>query len=184
MSATSQEQVCPARGFDGSPVLIGVRSGTINGGRRAACCADDPPHDIGAATMGERMQGKTALVTGATSNIGRAIAIAFAAEGANVVVSGRSASRGGEVVQEIRRAGGHAQFVAADLDGSARAHGSCLPQLWMLSAAGSTCSSTAPASFRAQPRRLSTKRCSTRSTRSTSRRRSSSPLRSMTARGS
>lgn len=71
--------------------------------------------------MGERMQGKTALVTGATSNIGRAIAIAFAAEGANVVVSGRSASRGGEVVQEIRRAGGHAQFVAADLDGSARA---------------------------------------------------------------
>lgn len=134
--------------------------------------------------MGERMQGKTALVTGATSNIGRAIAIAFAAEGANVVVSGRSASRGGEVVQEIRRAGGHAQFVAADLDGSARAHGSCLPQLWMLSAAGSTCSSTAPASFRAQPRRLSTKRCSTRSTRSTSRRRSSSPLRSMTARGS
>lgn len=121
MSATSQEQVCPARGFDGSAVLIGVRSGTINGGRRAACCADDPPHDIGAATMGERMQGKTALVTGATSNIGRAIAIAFAAEGANVVVSGRSASRGGEVVQEIRRAGGHAQFVAADLDGSARA---------------------------------------------------------------
>lgn len=71
--------------------------------------------------MGERMQGKTALVTGATSNIGRAIAVAFAAEGANVVVSGRSASRGGEVVQEIRRAGGHAQFVAADLDGSARA---------------------------------------------------------------
>jgi short chain dehydrogenase len=61
--------------------------------RRGACdcCADDPPHDIGAATMGERMQGKTALVTGATSNIGRAIAIGFAAEGANVVVSGRSA---------------------------------------------------------------------------------------------
>jgi NAD(P)-dependent dehydrogenase (short-subunit alcohol dehydrogenase family) len=71
--------------------------------------------------MGERLQGKTALVTGATSNIGRAIAIGFGAEGANVVVSGRSASRGGEVVEEINRAGGHAQFVAADLDGSARA---------------------------------------------------------------
>ena len=71
--------------------------------------------------MGERMQGKTALVTGATSNIGRAIAIGFAAEGANVVVSGRSASRGGEVVQEIKRAGGRGQFVAADLNGSARA---------------------------------------------------------------
>jgi NAD(P)-dependent dehydrogenase (short-subunit alcohol dehydrogenase family) len=71
--------------------------------------------------MSERMQGKAALVTGATSNIGRAIAIGFAAEGANVVVSGRSAARGGEVVQEIERAGGHAQFVAVDLDGSARA---------------------------------------------------------------
>jgi NAD(P)-dependent dehydrogenase (short-subunit alcohol dehydrogenase family) len=71
--------------------------------------------------MGERLQGKTALVTGATSNIGRAIAINFGAEGANVVVSGRSASRGGEVAQEIERAGGLAQFVAADLNGSARA---------------------------------------------------------------
>jgi len=71
-------------------------------------------------TMGERMQGKTALVTGATSNIGRAIAIGFAAEGATVVVSGRDAARGAEVMQEIHSAGGLARFVAADLDGSAR----------------------------------------------------------------
>ena len=41
--------------------------------------------------MAGRLQGKTALVTGATSNIGRAIAEAFAAEGAHVVISGRSA---------------------------------------------------------------------------------------------
>jgi NAD(P)-dependent dehydrogenase (short-subunit alcohol dehydrogenase family) len=41
-----------------------------------------------------RLQDKTALVTGATSNIGRAIAFAFAAEGAHVVVSGRSRQRG------------------------------------------------------------------------------------------
>jgi NAD(P)-dependent dehydrogenase (short-subunit alcohol dehydrogenase family) len=69
--------------------------------------------------MSARLANKTALVTGATSNIGRAIAIAFAAEGANVAVSGRSSSRGQEVVQGITRAGGHAQFLAADLDGSA-----------------------------------------------------------------
>jgi NAD(P)-dependent dehydrogenase (short-subunit alcohol dehydrogenase family) len=69
--------------------------------------------------MGTRLQGKTALVTGATSNIGRAIAVAFAAEGAHVVVSGRSAERGAEVLAEIRAAGGRADFVAADLDGSA-----------------------------------------------------------------
>ena len=36
--------------------------------------------------MGTRLENKTALVTGATSNIGRAIAIKFAAEGAHVVV--------------------------------------------------------------------------------------------------
>ncbi|WP_422325643.1 SDR family NAD(P)-dependent oxidoreductase, partial [Trebonia sp.] len=37
-----------------------------------------------------RLSDKTALITGATSNIGRAIAIEFAAEGAHVVASGRS----------------------------------------------------------------------------------------------
>jgi NAD(P)-dependent dehydrogenase (short-subunit alcohol dehydrogenase family) len=72
--------------------------------------------------MSERLKGTTALVTGATSNIGRAIAIGFGAEGADVVISGRSAARGAEVVKEIEdRAGGRARFVAADLDGSMQA---------------------------------------------------------------
>jgi NAD(P)-dependent dehydrogenase (short-subunit alcohol dehydrogenase family) len=69
--------------------------------------------------MGSRLLGKAALVTGATSNIGRAIAIALAAEGAHVVVSGRNRSRGEEVVEEIRAAQGRAEFVAAELDGRA-----------------------------------------------------------------
>jgi NAD(P)-dependent dehydrogenase (short-subunit alcohol dehydrogenase family) len=71
--------------------------------------------------MGTRLAGKTALVTGATSNIGRAIAIAFAAEGAHVVVTGRNAERGAAVVESIRAAGGRADFIAANLDGSAAA---------------------------------------------------------------
>ena len=71
--------------------------------------------------MGTRLAGKAALVTGATSNIGRAIAVAFGAEGAHVVVSGRDAGRGAAVVKEITAAGGRAGFVAADLDGSAGA---------------------------------------------------------------
>jgi NAD(P)-dependent dehydrogenase (short-subunit alcohol dehydrogenase family) len=71
--------------------------------------------------MGTRLASKTALVTGATSNIGRAIALAFAAEGAHVAVSGRSRRRGAEVVDEIRADGGRAEFIAADLDGSRRA---------------------------------------------------------------
>jgi NAD(P)-dependent dehydrogenase (short-subunit alcohol dehydrogenase family) len=71
--------------------------------------------------MGTRLEHKTALVTGATSNIGRAIATAFADEGAHVVVSGRSQQRGAEVVKQIHAAGGRADFIAAELDGSAKA---------------------------------------------------------------
>jgi NAD(P)-dependent dehydrogenase (short-subunit alcohol dehydrogenase family) len=59
-----------------------------------------------------------ALVTGSTSNIGRAIAGRFAAEGARVVVTGRDATRGGAVVEAVRAAGGEATFVPHELDGS------------------------------------------------------------------
>ncbi|MDT4935786.1 MAG: hypothetical protein QOK11_3678 [Pseudonocardiales bacterium] len=69
--------------------------------------------------MTARLEGKVALVTGATSNIGKGVAIAMAAEGASVVVAGRDADRGAQVVKIIEAAGGHAAFVAADLDGSA-----------------------------------------------------------------
>ncbi|MFJ4617564.1 SDR family NAD(P)-dependent oxidoreductase [Streptomyces sp. NPDC088812] len=71
--------------------------------------------------MGARLRNKTALVTGSTSNIGRAIAEAFAAEGAHVIVSGRTPERGAQVVEGIRASGGRADFLAADLDGSAEA---------------------------------------------------------------
>lgn len=64
---------------------------------------------------------KTALITGATSGIGRATAELLAARGLHVVVSGRSAERGDEVVQTIRAAGGTADFVAADLRDEASA---------------------------------------------------------------
>ncbi|MDT7786520.1 MAG: hypothetical protein QOF58_4939 [Pseudonocardiales bacterium] len=71
--------------------------------------------------MAQRLQGRTALITGSTSNIGRAIAEAFAAEGAHVVVSGRDEARGAAVVDQIRARGGKADFARADLDGTSAA---------------------------------------------------------------
>jgi NAD(P)-dependent dehydrogenase (short-subunit alcohol dehydrogenase family) len=71
--------------------------------------------------MSERLRNRTALVTGSTSNIGQAIAEAFAAEGAHVIVSGRNRERGARVVEGIRASGGRADFLVADLDGSSQA---------------------------------------------------------------
>jgi NAD(P)-dependent dehydrogenase (short-subunit alcohol dehydrogenase family) len=61
------------------------------------------------------LQGKVAVITGSTSGIGRAGAIAFAQEGAKSVVSGRSRQRGEEVVGIIREQGNEASFVPADM---------------------------------------------------------------------
>ena len=67
------------------------------------------------------LRGKTALVTGSTSGIGRGIAAALAAEGVHVVVSGRDATRGKLATEALQKARGRADFVAADLGASAAA---------------------------------------------------------------
>jgi NAD(P)-dependent dehydrogenase (short-subunit alcohol dehydrogenase family) len=66
-------------------------------------------------------RGKVVLVTGSTTGIGAACARVFAAAGAKVMVSGRDAARGAEVVAAIRAAGGSAEFARVDL----RDQGAC-----------------------------------------------------------
>jgi NAD(P)-dependent dehydrogenase (short-subunit alcohol dehydrogenase family) len=60
-------------------------------------------------------EGRTVLVTGSTSGIGRAAAEQFGNAGAHVIVTGRDEMRGREVVDAITSAGGEGHFIAADL---------------------------------------------------------------------
>jgi NAD(P)-dependent dehydrogenase (short-subunit alcohol dehydrogenase family) len=60
-------------------------------------------------------EGKVVLVTGGTSGIGKAAAIAFARAGAKVVLSGRREKEGAQIVAEIKKLGGEAAFVRADI---------------------------------------------------------------------
>ncbi|MFT5350194.1 MAG: NAD(P)-dependent dehydrogenase (short-subunit alcohol dehydrogenase family) [Planctomycetota bacterium] len=65
--------------------------------------------------MEQQLNNKRALVTGAASGMGRAIAFAFAREGATVAVHARNLGSSTELVNEIEQSGGRAVAVAADL---------------------------------------------------------------------
>ena len=62
-----------------------------------------------------RLEGKYAVITGATSGLGEACALMFAKEGAQVVATGRNQEKGEALVAKITEAGGTAYFIACDM---------------------------------------------------------------------
>ncbi|MFT7035574.1 MAG: NAD(P)-dependent dehydrogenase (short-subunit alcohol dehydrogenase family) [Cyclobacteriaceae bacterium] len=63
----------------------------------------------------QQLKDKIFIITGATSGMGREIAVRFAGEGASVVLSGRNQERGQEVEKEIKNQNGRALFLAGDV---------------------------------------------------------------------
>ena len=61
------------------------------------------------------MNNRVVLITGALTGIGRSTALAFAREGARIVISGRHEEEGQELVRELRKLGAEAEFVRSDV---------------------------------------------------------------------
>ena len=71
--------------------------------------------------MSEDFKGKTALITGATTGMGRAVAVALGKHGANVVIAARRDKEGADAVGEVEAAGGQGLFVRTDVTKEAEA---------------------------------------------------------------
>jgi NAD(P)-dependent dehydrogenase (short-subunit alcohol dehydrogenase family) len=96
--------------------MIGMTAAGL-AGSLLACATGSAAHQASATQLPRRRRfdGKVVLITGATSGIGRAAAIAFAAEGGKVGFCGRRQKLGQELERQIKAAGGETTYVRADL---------------------------------------------------------------------
>jgi NAD(P)-dependent dehydrogenase (short-subunit alcohol dehydrogenase family) len=102
----------------GRRAMLGLTAAAVTGtlaacSNRAAAPATSPA--TSPATVKRRFDDKVVIITGATSGIGRAAALAFAVEGGKVGFCGRRETLGHEVEQEVRSKGGEATYIRADV---------------------------------------------------------------------
>lgn len=116
---TSMENVSRREMIQGAAVALAASAAGMAGTAFADTQTAVSPKE-GRANPDGRFAGKSVLITGATSGIGRATALAFAIEGARVAFCGRRASMGAEVAEEITGRGGRALFIQADVNEEAQ----------------------------------------------------------------
>jgi NAD(P)-dependent dehydrogenase (short-subunit alcohol dehydrogenase family) len=94
---------------------LGVVGGAVAGSIVTGLMERAQPQPSIAGPRRKRFEGKVVLITGATSGIGRAAALAFAEEGGKVAFCGRRENLGHQVEAEIKRRDGEATYIRADV---------------------------------------------------------------------
>ena len=94
---------------------LGMIGGVAAGSLLTSAVEKAHPERLPAGSLRKRFEGKVVLITGATSGIGRAAALAFAAEGAKVAFCGRRENLGRQVEAQIKAQSGEATYIRADV---------------------------------------------------------------------
>lgn len=95
--------------------VLGIMGGAVAGSLLTGIVEKARPQPAFGVPSRRRFEGKVVIITGATSGIGRAAAVAFANEGGKVAFCGRRENLGQQVEAEIKAKGGDATYIRADV---------------------------------------------------------------------